>query len=153
MDVDNLLSVGIKNVLAGERVKIIQPSNLYECELADDVFVGPFCEIQSGVRIGARTKIQSHSFVCSFVEIGEDCFVGHGVMFVNDKFSGGGPAQGDKDKWLRTVVGNRVSIGSNCTVLPISICDDVVLGAGAVVTQDIREPGAYVGNPARMLRK
>jgi len=153
MDVDNLLSVGIKNVLAGERVKIIQPSNLYECELADDVFVGPFCEIQSGVRIGARTKIQSHSFVCSFLEIGEDCFVGHGVMFVNDKFSGGGPAQGDKDKWLRTVVGNRVSIGSNCTVLPISICDDVVLGAGAVVTQDIREPGAYVGNPARMLRK
>ena len=153
MESYNLNSIGIKNIQTGARVKIIEPSNLYGCQLADDVFVGPFCEIQSDVSIGARTKVQSHSFVCSLVEIGEDCFVGHGVMFVNDKFSGGGPAQGNKEKWLKTIIGNRVSIGSNCTILPISICDDVVLGAGAVVTRNISEPGVYAGNPARKLRK
>ena len=79
----------IRDVKAGARVVIVNPSNLYECELGDDVFVGPFVEIQSGVVIGARSKIQSHSFICSLVEIGEDCFVGHGVTFINDTFSGG----------------------------------------------------------------
>lgn len=143
----------IDNVEFGERVKIVKPSNLYGCSLGDDVFVGPFVEIQSDVVVGARTKIQSHSFICSFVTIGLDCFIGHGVMFVNDRMSSGGPAQGDKTKWAKTHIGNNVSIGSNATILPVEICDKVVIGAGSVVTKNISKSGVYAGNPARLLRE
>lgn len=142
----------VRDVSFGKNVKIVEPVNMYGCVIDDDVFVGPFVEIQSDVQIGARTKIQSHSFICSLVTIGEDCFVGHGVMFVNDSFSSGGPASGDRSKWLETSVGSRVSIGSNATILPITICDDVVIGAGAVVTKDIFESGVYYGNPAKKMR-
>lgn len=142
----------VRDVCSGERVRIIGPSNVYECHLADDVFVGPFCEIQKGVRVGSRTRIQSHSFICELVTIGEDCFVGHGVMFTNDVFAGGGPARGNRELWRRTTIGNRVSIGSNATLLPVTICDDVVIGAGAVVTHDISQPGIYAGVPATLLR-
>ncbi|MBY3219213.1 MULTISPECIES: acyltransferase [Rhizobium] len=141
----------VRDVVCGARVKIVEPANVYECELADDCFVGPFVEIQKGVKIGPRTKIQSHSFICELVEIGEDCFIGHGVFFVNDVFSGGGPARGNRELWKETRIGNRVSIGSNATVLPVQICDDVVIGAGAVVTRDITISGTYAGNPARPL--
>jgi acetyltransferase-like isoleucine patch superfamily enzyme len=147
------LNINVIDVQFGHRVKIIQPSNLYGCKLGDDVFIGPFVEIQSDVRIGARTKIQSHSFVCSLVTIGDDCFIGHGVMFVNDTFSNGGPANGNSDLWKKTLVGNNVSIGSGATILPINICDDAVIGAGAVVTKNITVPGVYVGNPAKILIK
>ena len=142
----------IRDVRAGEGVTIIEPSNLYECELGASVFIGPFCEIQRGVQIGARTRIQSHSFVCELVTIGDDCFVGHGVMFINDRFTDGGPARGDTSKWFSTAIGDRVSIGSNSTIMPVSICSDVVIGAGSVVTKSISEPGIYAGNPACMLR-
>ncbi len=128
---------------------IVEPANLYECTLGDDCFVGPFTEIQKGVVIGNRTRIQSHSFICELVTIGDDCFIGHGVMFINDTFSNGAPAGGDQSKWKSTKIGNHVSIGSNATILPVSICDGVVIGAGAVVTKDITEKGVYVGNPAR----
>lgn len=144
-----LSEANIVNVQFGENVHVIKPVNLYGCDLSAEVFVGPFVEIQSEVKIGDRTKIQSHTFICSLVEIGCDCFIGHGVMFVNDKFSNGGPAMGDKSKWLSTKIGNRVSIGSNATILPVIICDDVVIGAGSVVTKDITEPGTYFGNPAK----
>lgn len=142
----------IINVKCGSGVKIIKPSNLYDCSLDDDVFVGPFVEIQANVTIGPRTKVQSHSFICSLVSIGEDCFVGHGVMFVNDTFSSGGPSGGDQSKWKKTRIGNRVSIGSNSTILPVQICDDVVIGAGAVVTKDIILSGVYAGNPAILIK-
>ena len=145
-------SVKVVNVSFGERVKIIEPCNLYGCALGDDVFVGPFVEIQSNVIIGARSKIQSHSFVCELVSIGNDCFIGHGVMFINDKFDLQGPAKGDREKWRPTSIGNNVSVGSNATVMPATICDDVVIGAGAGVTKDIYEPGIYAGNPCRKLR-
>ncbi|MGR9134465.1 acyltransferase [Rhizobium leguminosarum] len=141
----------VRDVVCGSRVKIVEPANVYECELADDCFVGPFVEIQKGVKIGPRTKIQSHSFICELVEIGEDCFIGHGVVFVNDLFSVGGPARGNRALWKETRIGNRVSIGSNATVLAVRICDDVVIGAGAVVTRDITISGTYAGNPARPL--
>ncbi len=147
-----LLQAAVREVRCGERVRIVEPANVYECSLGEDCFVGPFVEIQKGVRIGARTKVQSHAFVCELVEIGEDCFVGHGVMFTNDPFSVGGPARGRKALWRATRVGDRVSIGSNATLLPVSICNDVVIGAGAVVTRDITRPGIYAGNPARLLR-
>ena len=140
------------NVTFGERVKVVKPANLYGCIIGDDCFIGPFVEIQSGVRIGARCKIQSHSFVCELVTIGNDCVVAHGVMFINDLFQTGGPARGDKTHWKSTHIGQRVSIGSNATILPVRICDDVVIGAGSVVTKDILKPGIYAGNPARLLR-
>lgn len=152
MGIPELREIGLKNVTCGERVVIVQPSNVYGCNLGDDVFVGPFVEIQKSVTIGARTRVQSHSFICELVEIGLDCFIGHGVMFVNDLFAKGGPARGDKTLWKSTSIGSRVSIGSNATILPVSICDDVVIGAGATVTRDIERPGVYAGNPARFLR-
>ncbi len=147
-----LRAAGIVNVTFGQRVKVIQPANIYGCAIGDDCFIGPFVEIQSGVRIGARCKIQSHSFVCELVEIGDDTVVSHGVMFINDLFQTGGPARGDKSLWMSTRIGNRVSIGSNATILPVTICDDAVIGAGAVVTKNITQPGIYAGNPARLLR-
>jgi acetyltransferase-like isoleucine patch superfamily enzyme len=143
---------GIVDVTFGARVIVTEPCNLYGCRLGDDVFVGPFVEIQKQVVIGARSRVQSQAFICELVTIGEDCFVGHGVMFINDRFSSGGPAKGDQALWKPTVVGNKVSIGSNATILPVSICDRAVIGAGAVVTSDITEPGIYAGNPARKIR-
>ena len=145
--------VGMKDVEFGSEVTVVEPVNLYGCKIGDECFVGPFVEIQRGVKIGVRTKIQSHSFICELVEIGCDCFIGHGVMFVNDTFSKGGPAGGDRSLWGRTSIGDRVSIGSNATLLPVKICDDVVIGAGAVVTRNIDVPGVYAGNPARKLEK
>lgn len=148
----NLLHSQVREVACGANVRIVEPANVYECTLGDDCFVGPFVEIQRGVEIGARTKVQSHAFVCELVRIGTDCFVGHGVMFVNDLFAIGGPARGRRELWMSTYIGDRVSIGSNATILPVRVCDDVVIGAGAVVTRDITRPGIYAGNPARLLR-
>lgn len=148
-----LLACQVRDVTCGTGVRIVEPANVYECSLGDGCFVGPFVEIQKGVCIGARTKIQSHSFVCELVEIGDDCVVAHGVIFTNDTFATGGPAKGNRALWRSTRVGNRVSIGSGATLLPVSICDDVVIGAGAVVTRDITQPGIYAGNPARLLRE
>jgi acetyltransferase-like isoleucine patch superfamily enzyme len=146
-----LLKATIVDVTCGDGVTIIEPSNLYGCTLGDKVFVGPFCEVQRDVTIGARTRVQSHTFICSLVTIGEDCFIAHGVMFINDLFEGGGPAA-TPDGWKGTKIGNRVSIGSNATILPVEICDGVVIGAGAVVTKNITKPGVYAGNPARLVR-
>ena len=143
---------GIRDVTFGENVTIVQPVNLYGCVLGDDTFVGPFVEIQKGVEIGKRCRIQSHAFICELVTIGDDCFISHGAMFINDLFVEGGPA-GDQNLWASTKLGDHVSIGTNATVLPVTICDHVVVGAGAVVTRDITKPGIYVGNPARLLRR
>ena len=143
-----ILESDIVGVNFGNNVKIVKPNNLYNCTIGDDCFIGPFVEIQSDVIIGKKTKVQSHSFICSLVTIGDECFIGHGVMFVNDKFSCGHPAEGDETLWQKTNIGNKVSIGSNATILPVNICDNVVIGAGAVVTKDITESGVYAGNPA-----
>lgn len=145
-------SVGTANVEFGRDVVVIEPANLYGCRIGDETFVGPFVEIQKDVTIGKRCRIQSHSFICELVQIGDDCVVAHGVMFVNDLYKSGGPARGDRSLWKPTRIGNRVSIGSNATILPVSVCDDVVIGAGSVVTRNISEPGIYAGNPARRLR-
>ena len=139
---------GIVDVTFGKNVTVVQPVNLYGCTIGDGSFVGPFVEIQKGVTIGKRCRIQSHSFICELVTIGDDCFISHGAMFINDPFVTGGPA-GKPDFWRATRLGNRVSVGTNATILPVTICDQVVIGAGAVVTKDITESGIYVGNPAR----
>jgi acetyltransferase-like isoleucine patch superfamily enzyme len=148
-----LKSIGIKNVDLGTDVTIVNPVNLYDCKIGDNAFIGPFVEIQRDVAIGARSKIQSHSFICELVTIGNDCFIGHGVMFINDLFSKGGPADGNKDLWKKTSIGSDVSIGSNATILPVNICNHVVIGAGSVVTKNITESGVYVGNPARKIKE
>lgn len=142
---------GVRDVDFGEGVTIVHPVNLYECHLDDGVFVGPFVEIQRGVRIGMHTRVQSHSFICELVTIGTHCFIGHGVMFINDLFRDGGPSPTSAG-WQSTDIGNRVSIGSNATILPVRICSDVVIGAGSVVTKDLVVPGVYAGNPARFMR-
>jgi acetyltransferase-like isoleucine patch superfamily enzyme len=147
-----LHQIGVRNVEFGARVTIVEPCNLYDCKIGDDCFVGPFTEIQKGAFVGSRTRVQSHAFICELVTIGEDCFVGHGVMFINDTFSTGGPSRGRKELWRQTMIGNRVSIGSNATIMPVHIADDVVIGAGSVVTKDIGTSGVYLGNPAKLLR-
>ena len=139
---------GIVDCSLGENVKIIKPVNLYGCSIGDNTFVGPFCEIQKNVKIGKNVKIQSHTFICELVTIKDNCFIGHGVMFVNDKFSSGEPASGDISKWGETLIDSNVYIGSNATILPVKICSNVVIGAGSVVTKDILKPGKYAGNPA-----
>ncbi len=144
-------SSGIVDVEFGEGVTLVEPVNLYGCKLGDNVFVGPFVEIQRRVNIGPRTRVQSHAFICELVTIGEDCFVSHGAKFINDPFKIGGPARGDQTQLKETHIGNRVSIGTNATIMPVKICDDVVIGAGSVVTKDITEAGTYAGNPARRM--
>jgi acetyltransferase-like isoleucine patch superfamily enzyme len=152
MNQPQVFSAMITDVSFGSNVKIVEPVNLYGCTIGNDCFIGPFVEIQKKVTIGNGTKVQSHSFICELVTIGNNCFIGHGVMFINDLFSDGGPAMGDVTKWKSTSIGNNVSIGSNATILSVSICDEVVIGAGAVVTKNITQKGVYAGNPARMIR-
>lgn len=152
MNTPTLYQSKIVNVDFGENVKIVEPVNIYGCKIGSNCFVGPFVEIQKDVTIGDNTKVQSHSFICELVTIGSGCFIGHGVMFINDLFQKGGPAGGDKNLWKETHIGNNVSIGSNATILPVNICDNVVIGAGAVVTKNIIESGVYVGNPAKKIK-
>jgi acetyltransferase-like isoleucine patch superfamily enzyme len=144
---------GIVDVTFGKNVTVVEPANLYGCVIGDDTFVGPFVEIQRGAVIGRRCKIQSHAFVCDLVTIGDDCVISHGAMFINDPFKIGGPANRQRELWLSTKIGNHVSIGTNATILPVTICDRVVIGAGSVVTRNITQPGIYAGNPARRLRR
>jgi acetyltransferase-like isoleucine patch superfamily enzyme len=143
---------GIVDVQFGEGVTVIEPVNLYGCTIGNGCFIGPFVEIQRDVVIGDRCRVQSHAFICELVTIGEDCFISHGAMFINDLFVIGGPAKGQRGLWRATRIGNGVSIGTNSTILPVAICDRVVIGAGSVVTKDITEPGIYAGNPARLRR-
>lgn len=149
----NFKEAGITaDVVFGKDVTVVKPVNLYGCTIGDNSFIGPFVEVQRDCIIGHHTRIQSHSFICERLTIGNHCFIGHGVMFINDDFASGGPA-GNPDKWKPTTIGNHVSIGSNATILPVTICDGAVIGAGAVVTKDITEAGIYAGNPAILIRK
>jgi acetyltransferase-like isoleucine patch superfamily enzyme len=143
--------IGIKDVEFGLNVTVVEPVNLYGCTIGDNSFVGPFTEIQKNVKVGNDCKIESHCFLCELVTIGNNCFIGHGVMFINDLLQNGGPA-GDSSKWKKTNIGDHVSIGSNSTILPVEICDHVVIGAGSVVTKNINEPGIYVGNPIKKIQ-
>jgi len=137
----------IRDIKEAGGLTVVEPVNLYECQFGQNCFVGPFVEVQKNVIIGDNTRIQSHTFICELVEIGSRCFIGHGVMFINDLFRNLKPS-GDKKLWEKTHISDDVSIGSNATILPVYICEHVVIGAGSVVTKDIRDAGIYVGNPA-----
>ena len=147
------------DVRLGEGVKIYRFVNLYGCEIGDDTRVGTFVEIQKGAKIGKRCKISSHTFVCEGVEIGDGCFVGHGVLFINDKHpravtpAGEPESEADwADRFVRTKIGDRVSIGSGAIIMGgVTIGDDALIGAGAVVTKDVAAGATVAGVPARVM--
>ena len=151
MNKPRLKNIQIRDVRFGKNVTVTNPVNLYECKIGDGTFIGPFVEIQKNAVIGKRCRIQSHAFICELVRIGDDCFISHGAMFINDTFANA-RANRDPKNWKKTVVGKRVLIGTNATILPVKIADGAVIGAGAVVTRDILTPGVYAGNPARKIR-
>ncbi len=148
----------IEDVVFGKDVHVQSFTNLYGCRIGDHTRVGPFVEIQRGAVIGARCKIQSHTLICDGVEIHDEAFVGHGVMFINDKTpratNPGGELQGPEDWQLqRTVVERRASIGSGATILGgVRIGEGALVGAGAVVTRDVRSGEVVAGSPARPVR-
>jgi UDP-2-acetamido-3-amino-2,3-dideoxy-glucuronate N-acetyltransferase len=141
---------------AGVRISHPELVNLYGCELGSETQVGPFVEIQIGAIIGARCKIQSHSFICEGVKIEDEVFVGHGVMFTNDLWPRAADDSGKplgRSGWQLspTVVHRRASIGSNATILPIEIGEGALVAAGAVVTRDVPAFAIVAGNPARVI--
>ena len=142
----------IKKVKFGKNCRVVEPVNIYNCKIGNSVFVGPFVEIQKNAEIGNNTRIQSHTFICEKVNIGSNCFISHGVMFINDLFKNG-KINRDSNKFKKTTVGNNVIIGSNATILPVKISDNIVIGAGSVVTKNLFKKGIYAGNPAKYLKK
>ena len=143
----------------GQDVRIYAFANLYGCEIGDESKIGAFVEIQKGARIGRRVKVSSHSFICEGVIIEDEVFIGHGVMFINDRYpratTDGGGLQTEADwECIPTLVERGASIGSNATILcGVTIGERAIVGAGSVVTHDV-PPGAIVaGNPARPLRE
>jgi UDP-2-acetamido-3-amino-2,3-dideoxy-glucuronate N-acetyltransferase len=146
------------NVKLGQRVQIYSFTNLYGCEIGDDVKIGTFVEIQKGVRVGNRCKISSHSFLCEGVTLEDEVFVGHSVTFINDRFpraTAGGALQTEAD-WacVPTTVKRGASLGSGSTILcGLTIGEGATVGAGSVVTKDVPAGAVVAGNPARVLRR
>lgn len=143
----------------GGNTEIWSPCNIYGCTIGDGCRIGPFVEIQKDVVIGSKVKIGSHTFICSGVTIGDDTFVGHGVFFCNDLFPYATIANTTSLKtskdWtcLKTVIGNRVSIGTGTVILPgITVGDGALIGAGSVVTKDVWSNTVWCGNPAKFVR-
>ena len=142
----------IRKVIFGKNCKIINPVNLYECKLGNSVFIGPFVEVQKNVTIGDFSRISSHTFVCELVSIGKNCFIGHGVNFINDLFKEGSLGGGRKN-WKKTIIEDNVKIGSGAIILPVIVKNGCVIGAGSVITKDLKIKGIYAGNPAKLIRK
>ncbi len=146
------------DVKLGRDVKIYAFANLYGCEIGDETTIGTFVEIQKGAKVGRRVKVSTHSFICEGVTIEDAVFIGHGVMFINDRYPRAtteeGELQGEEDwECIPTLVKRRASVGSNATILcGVTIGERAIVGAGSVVTHDVPDGAIVVGNPARVLR-
>jgi len=148
----------LRNVRVGKDVQIFSFVNAYECTIGDGSKVGAFTEIQKEVVIGKNCKISSHSFICTGVELEDNVFIGHGVMFTNDLYPRATREDGQiqtEDDWqlIKTTVKKGASIGSNATILcGITIGENAIVGAGAVVTKDVAANTTVAGNPARVIK-
>ena len=153
------INVIAPDVKLGKDVKIYNFVNLYGCEIGDETKIGAFVEVQKGVRIGKRCKIQSHTFICEGVTIEDEVMVAHGVMFINDRDPWAANPDGslkDEADWTctPTVIRKQASIGSNATILcGVTVGEGALVGAGAVVTKDVPPGMVVAGNPARVLRE
>jgi UDP-2-acetamido-3-amino-2,3-dideoxy-glucuronate N-acetyltransferase len=155
---DALLRRIAPDVKLGRNVRLYAFVNLYGCEIGDETSIGTFVEIQKGVKVGARCKIQSHTFICEGVTIEDEVFVGHNVNFLNDRWPASVNADGsmkDAKDWTleRTLVKRRAAIGSGAIILPgVTVGSGAVIGAGAVVTKAVPDGAIVVGNPAKVIR-
>lgn len=148
------------DVKLGKNVRLARFINLYGCEIGDETKIGTFVEVQKNAKIGARCKLSSHTFICDGVTIGDNCFIGHSVVFINDNHprsvNAQGALEGEKDwagRFVATKIGNNVSIGSNATILGgITIGDGALIGAGSVVTKNVPAGEVWAGNPAKKFR-
>jgi acetyltransferase-like isoleucine patch superfamily enzyme len=147
------------DVRLGKDVKIYGFVNLYGCEIGDESRIGAFVEIQRGVRVGRRVKVSSHTFICEGVTLEDEAFIGHGVIFINDRYpratrSDGQPQEDEDWQCVPTLVKRGASIGSNATILcGVTIGEHAIVGAGAVVTHDVPAHAIVAGNPAQMMRR
>jgi|TARA_Y100000294_G_scaffold176891_1_gene200626 acetyltransferase-like isoleucine patch superfamily enzyme len=143
----------VKDSKVGKGTKIWEFANVYGCDIGDDCNIGSYVEVQNDVKIGHRVTISSHSFICSLVTIEDDVFVGHGVMTINDIHPPSYKRTGSKDQWKKTLIKKGAVIGSNATIFPVTIGENAIVGAGAVVTKDVSDNCAVTGNPTKIINR
>lgn len=143
----------IKNCKIGKNTKIWNFVNLYECEIGNNCNIGSYVEIQNKVKIGNNVIISSHSFLCSLVIIEDNVFIGHGVMTINDINPPSKRRTSSDKEWKKTLIKKGASIGSNATLLPVTIGENAIIGAGAVVTKDVPDNAIVAGVPAKIIKK